>query len=461
MKRENIAELKTLLDYSSDALLIADSEGKILYVTPSIERISGLKVKTHLGRNIGELVHEKLISHSATLEALNNGKTITCKVKTIAGKHQLNTALPVLDSSGKLKRIVCNIRSHALYQYQEEEVPAYLQAQDNCSLEQGYPYRLIQIGDHDIVVESNKMTAVVEMAQQVGLVDSTVIVYGETGVGKELIARLIHSRSHRAKTGSFIKINCASFSQSLIEAELFGYEAGAFTGALRSGKSGYFELANVGTLFLDEIAELSLEVQAKLLGVLQDRELYRVGGTNPKKIDTRIIAATNRNLEQMVKDGLFREDLFYRLNVIPIEVPPLRERKKDIPALILHFSRKLQEQYFFKKEISPDLIECLTRYPWPGNVRELFNLIERLLVTVPQKDITTAHLSGPYLSGSSSTSLNIIEKSGSLKEILGSVEMAVVKKTIEECRNQDEAAEMLGISLSSLTRRLRKLNNGK
>lgn len=459
MKRGNIAEMKTLLDYSSDALLIADSNGKILYVTPSIERISGLKVKTHLGRNISELVSEKLISRSATLEALNNGKAITCKVKTIAGKHQLNTALPVLDSTGKLERIVCNIRSHALYQNQE--IPHYLQAQENHSLGQGYPYRLIRIGDYDIVVESKKMDTVVEMARQVGLVDSTVIVYGETGVGKELIARLIHSSSHRAKTGSFIKVNCASFSPSLIESELFGYEAGSFTGALRSGKSGYFEMANKGTLFLDEIAELSLEVQSKLLGVLQDRELYRVGGTNPKKIDTRIIAATNRNLDQMVKDGLFREDLFYRLNVIPIEVPPLRERKKDIPALILHFSRKLQGQYSFKKEISPDLVECLIRYPWPGNVRELFNLIERLMVTVHQKNITSAHLSGPYLSASSSTFLSTNENSGSLKEMISAFEIAVVKKTIQECRNQDEAAEMLGISLSSLTRRLRKLNNGK
>ncbi len=458
MTRDSIADMKTLLDYSSYALLISDSEGKILYVTPSIEKISGLNVKTHLGRNIRDLVKERLLNKSATLEALKKKEISTCKVKTIAGIQQLNTALPVLDSSGKLKRVVCNIRNLKLYQHQDEIA---LDLHDTPSPEQNYPYRVIKAGDYDIVVESKKMTSVVEMAMQVAQVDSTVLVCGETGVGKELIARLIHSCSYRAKTGSFIKVNCASFIPSLIESELFGYEPGAFTGALRSGKTGYFELADKGTLFLDEIGELSLEAQAKLLGVLQDKELYRVGGTRPKTVDIRIIAATNKNLDNMVKEGKFREDLFYRLNVVPIEVPPLRERRKDISALILYFSRKLQEQLFIMKEISPDLIDYLTRYSWPGNVRELYNLVERLLVTVPQKVITTAHLSGPYLAVSSNSSFYIKKNSGNLKEMVNEFELAVVKKTLDNCSTQDEAAEILGISLSSLTRRLRKLNSDK
>lgn len=464
MRRNSIADMKTLLEYSSDALLITDSKGKILYVTPSIERISGISVETHLNRNIRDLITEKYINQSATLEALEKEEPVTCKVKTIAGMNQLNTALPVLDTSGSVSRIVCNIRNYKLYQGQlrnRERDRAGSPAFAPWSPGYDYPYRLIQSGEHEIVVKSKKMNYAVEMAMKMGQVDSTVLIYGETGVGKELIARLIHSSSYRAKTGSFIKVNCASFNQSLIEAELFGYEPGAFTGALKSGKVGYFELANKGTLFLDEIAELSLEAQAKLLGVLQDRELFRVGGTRPKTVDIRIVAATNKNLLNMVKERRFREDLYYRLNVVPIEVPPLRDRKSDIPALILYFNRKLQEQYSLRKEIGADLIEHLTRYSWPGNVRELYNLIERLFVTVPQKVITTAHLTGSYISVFSGNCTAVKENTGSLKEMVDEFEIAVVRKTLDTCSTQEEAARILGISLSSLTRRLRKINNLK
>lgn len=464
MKNASIADMKTLLEYSSDALLISDSKGKILYVTPSIERISGISVETHLNRNIRDLIREKYLNHSATLEALEKEEPVTCKVKTIAGMHQLNTALPVLDTSGKISRIVCNIRNYKLYQGQlrhREKDRTGTSTFTPYAPDYDYPYRLIQSGEYEIVVKSKKMNYTVEMTMRVGQVDSTVLIYGETGVGKELIARLVHSSSYRSKTGAFIKVNCASFNQSLIEAELFGYEPGAFTGALRSGKVGYFELADRGTLFLDEIAELSLEAQAKLLGVLQDRELFKVGGTKPKTVDIRIVAATNKNLEKMVKEGRFREDLFYRLNVVPIEVPPLRERRDDIPALIHYFNHKLQERYSLQKEMGMDLIEHLTRYSWPGNVRELYNLIERLFVTVPQKVITAAHLSGPYISALSEHFPPVKEKRGNLKEMVEEFEIAVVKRTLETCSTQEEAARMLGISLSSLTRRLRKINKDK
>ncbi|HHU76392.1 MAG TPA: sigma 54-interacting transcriptional regulator [Firmicutes bacterium] len=489
MKRNSIADMKTLLEYSSDALLISDSKGKILYVTPSIKNISGITVETHLNRNIRDLLDDRLISQSATLGALEKEKSVTCRVRTVAGIDQVNTALPVIDPSGKLDRVVCNIRNLKFYQQQglaaadmktaAEAAAKDLQGTVSWAEERSYPYKLIGSGEHEIVVKSREMGAVVEMTRQVGKVDSTIIIYGETGVGKELVARLAHSCSSRSEKGSFIKVNCASFTQSLLESELFGYEPGSFTGALKSGKAGYFELANGGTLFLDEIAELSLEAQAKLLGVLQDKELFRVGGARPKTIDIRIIAATNKNLQQMVREGCFREDLFYRLNVVPIEVPPLRERRDDIPALVLHFSRKLQKQYMMKKELSPDLVKHFIQYPWPGNVRELYNLIERLFVTVPQRIITTAHLAGPYRFGHLKEAANqfavkessnfgnlkaIVEQftakenESSLKEIVSEFEMALVKKTVESCDTQEEAAKILGISLSSLTRRLRKMS---
>ncbi|MDO9535148.1 MAG: sigma 54-interacting transcriptional regulator [Bacillota bacterium] len=454
---ESMGEMKTLLNHSSDALLISDPKGKILYVNPSIEHVSGLSVNTHLGRNIRHLIGEKLISNSATLESLETGKIVTREVSTAAGKQLINTASPVLNSLGRLERVVCNIRSLKVYSAKKNNSLNF-DCYESRSQERDFPYRVVQIqgGDFEIVLNSEKMRQVEKLALKMRQVDSTVIITGETGVGKELIARYIHSCSPRENSGAFIKVNCASFPPNLIESELFGYEPGAFTGALRNGKTGFFEMADKGTLFLDEIAELSLDMQAKLLGVLQDKQLFKVGGTRLKMVDVRIIAATNKNLEQMVKEGRFREDLFYRLNVVPIEVPPLRERVEDIPALILYFSRKLQEKYSLNKAISPDLMKYLAAYPWPGNVRELNNLIERLLITVSESSIKPTHLSGLYTSGYSSSSISK-ENSGNLKEMLDEFEMDLVKKAVEQCETRTETAELLGISLSSLTRKLRRL----
>jgi len=477
MLRDVVADMKSLLDYSNYALLISDPEGKILYVTPSIEKVSGLNMATHLGRNIRDLLNDKLLSGSATLQALNKKEIVTCRVKTIAGISLMNTALPLLDSQDELKRVVCNIRCLKQDHYDEKFSGAF---PDESGLGYSYPFKVIKVGEHDIVVESKKMNFVTDLAMQVGRVDSTVVIHGETGVGKELIARLIHSCSPRSGRGSFVKVNCASFSPNLIESELFGYEPGSFTGALRNGKAGYFEMADKGTIFLDEIGELSLEGQAKLLGVLQDRELYRIGGVKPRKIDIRIIAATNKNLADLIEKGKFRKDLFYRLNVIPIQVPPLREREDDIPALIEYFSHKLQKQYFIMKEFSPDLVDYLISYSWPGNVRELYNLVERLIVTTPQELITADQLSAPYLTapvntpfflsgdGGSSNSRDrdrdrdrdrnngIGIGSGNLKDMVNEFETAIIKKTMANCSTQEEAAELLGISLSSLARRLRR-----
>jgi transcriptional regulator with PAS, ATPase and Fis domain len=308
------------------------------------------------------------------------------------------------------------------------------------------------------------MKDIVELAIKLSRFDSTLLIYGETGSGKELIANLIHSCSPRAKTGSFIKVNCASIPVSLIESELFGYEQGSFTGALKQGKKGYFEMADKGTLLLDEIAELPLEVQAKLLRALQDKIIYKIGDTKSKPVDIRIIAATNRNLEQMVREGRFREDLFFRLNVIPIKVPSLRNRLSDIPALFYYFTKKFSEKYkIYDKEICDDVINHLLHYSWPGNVRELANLVERLLVTASSKSITISQLTEPYYSCSTQIFKDKFEIYGTypLEEIVSEFELAVVKKAIEQSKTYTEATKILGISLSSLMRRVKKINQKK
>ena len=224
------------------------------------------------------------------------------------------------------------------------------------------------------------MEDTIKLSLRIAAVNTTVLILGESGVGKGLIARFIHENSLRNK-GPFIKINCGSIPESLLESELFGYETGAFTGAKREGKPGLVELAHKGTLLLDEIADLPLNLQVKLLQVIQERELTRIGGTKPIRIDIRIIASTNKDIRKMVKQGEFREDLYYRLNVIPITIPPLRERKEDIELLIDFFISHYNKKHNKSISLQEDVIEALLQYCWPGNVRELENLMERLVVT--------------------------------------------------------------------------------
>jgi len=236
---------------------------------------------------------------------------------------------------------------------------------------------------HNIIGKSEKILEIFEIIEKVARTDSTVIITGETGTGKELIARAIHKCSPR-KDRPFVPINCAAIPEQLLESEFFGYEKGAFTGAMRS-RMGRIEFSNQGTLFLDEISSMSLELQAKLLRVIQEQEFERIGGLKTIKVDFRLISATNQDLKEKIKEGTFREDLFYRLNVIPINVPPLRERKSDIPILVNHFLKELREHNKTSvKRFSDKAMERLMQYHWPGNVRELKNLVERLSVLKQQ-----------------------------------------------------------------------------
>lgn len=231
-----------------------------------------------------------------------------------------------------------------------------------------------------MVVVSERMKRIMEIVEKISRVNSTVLLLGESGVGKSFLARKIHALSERASQ-PFVSLNCASLPQHLIESELFGYEPGAFTGGKKGGKIGLFEAADKGTIFLDEIAELPFDMQSKLLDVLQENTIRRIGSVESKQIDVRVIAATNKDLATLVKNKKFREDLYYRLNVVPLEIPPLRERKKDLPALIDHFLRKFNKKYNQAKIISPHIIQKFMLYDWPGNIRELENIIERMVVT--------------------------------------------------------------------------------
>lgn len=455
MKNHHFQDLIKLWTHSSDALIILDHKTNFLYANSAVDRVSGLGLKMHVGRSIHDFLNAGFINNAASLKAIKHKRIVTSEVETSAGKKIVSTASPVMDNSGNIYRIVLNIggtsraQNGEVMHKEKKQVESFFINDDLAC-----PYNIIKLdsGRQELVYASPQMNKVVEMAYRLTGVDSTVLITGETGVGKELITRLIHNNSVRSRFGNLVKINCAAIPRDLMESELFGYEPGSFTGASKFGKPGYLEMANGGTLFLDEIAEIPLEVQSKLLGVLQDKEYYKVGSIKPSAADVRIIAATNRDLDKMVENETFRQDLYYRLHVIPIEVPPLRERKQDIPVLIAYFCKRLSAKFGIMKEIDPEIINQLYNYDWPGNVRELESLIERILITVPERHITLSSLPKPY-------SIKTNNNARTLKERVEQFELELVRAELEQARDKDEAAKNLGISVSSLFRKIKLLGS--
>lgn len=316
------------------------------------------------------------------------------------------------------------------------------------------------IEKNSITGKSEPVKALMEHIMTVAPSDSWVLIKGENGTGKELVARTIHNFSQRAAM-PLIDVNCAAIPEALIESELFGHEKGAFTGA-NAKKIGKFELANGGTIFLDEIGDMSLKTQAKILRVLQEKQFQRVGGSRILEVDVRVIAASNKNLEEEIGAGHFREDLYYRLNVVPIEVPPLRDRRPDIPLLVDAFlAEAAQKNRVSKKSISDDALELLSKNNWPGNVRELKNLIERLVIMVPDDTITADHLPRPYNPKTSSASALSLEPLFDIQQ-LKSAKLAFEKQFIQHKLGENEynvtqTAKSIGVERSYLHRRIKKL----
>ncbi len=336
-------------------------------------------------------------------------------------------------------------------------------------VEENTEEELDDFGEQLIIGSSKKMQEVFKMIARVAKIDATVLITGESGSGKELVARAIHMYSHR-KNSQFVAVNCAALPPNLLEAELFGYEKGAFTGA-NSSKRGLFEEASGGTLFLDEIGELELSLQSKLLRAIQEKEIRRIGGTSPIKVDARIIAATNKDLRKAVEEGKFREDLFYRLNVLTIHVPPLRERKEDIIALANHFIKKFSVEFKLpKKRLSDDAKAALLSYDFPGNVRELENMILKAMLISPFDTISSEEL---FQSGVGKgkpdfedvvrefVKCSLLSKSeGDLYDsLIGSAEKILIEEVLKACKwNQKRAAEVLGIHRNTLRMKIKSLN---
>jgi PAS domain S-box-containing protein/TyrR family helix-turn-helix protein len=441
-------EFNTVIQSSFDGILQTDAKGNILIVNEAYIRITGMTKAELLGKNVKQLVNEGYYDRSVSLMVISKGKSVTIEQKLKTGKSLLVTGNPVFDDKGKLARVIINVRDLTELEQLRKEVE---QAQELNRHYRDELHKMRISQESNFIAESRPSKDLVDLIVRVGKVDSTILIQGESGVGKEIIAGELHKNSPRCHQ-PYIKINCAAIPDSLLESELFGYESGAFTGARRGGKPGIFELANMGSLFLDEVGEIPLHLQGKLLRVLQESEFTRIGGSKQIHVDVRVIAATNRNLHDRVNQGEFRQDLYYRLNVIPIFVTPLRDRKEEIAPLVRHFLQMFNEKYGYSKSITASALGVLMEYRWPGNIRELRNAIERAVVTSPNTVIED--FSFLYLkSQGQKEPLSNDFKPMNLKQEVEDFEKQIIQNYLCKYGSGRKAAQALGSSQTTIWRK--------
>jgi PAS domain S-box-containing protein len=443
-------ELDAIIESSYDGLYVTDGQSKTLRLNQAYERITGLQKNDLIDKRTDELVSRGFFDASVSLDVIKGKQPKTIMQHIKGGKTVMVTGNPVLDANNQVVRVVTNVRDltelNQLKEALEESQQLTKRYQDQLR-EQEY---LIQ-AQKELVIKSPAMSLVVQKALKIARVDSTVLLTGESGVGKDLLARFIHLASPRKENG-FVKISCGAIPENLLESELFGYEKGAFTGAKGEGKAGLLEISRGGTVFLDEIAELTPALQAKILSVIEDKEIIRLGGTKSKQIDFRLIAATNRDLEAMIASGEFRKDLYFRLTTLPLAIPALRDRREDIVPLINHFLKKFNKSFKSKKVFSQEVYAALAQYSFPGNVRELMNIVEQLGVMSEQQTIVHDDLPQALQGGSPAFPLS--RSSTALKQIKSDLEKRMIAEALRKFKTMVKAAQALGIDQSTLSRKI-------
>ena len=442
-------EQEAVIGSSYDGIFITDGNGVVLRLNQAYERMTGIKAADVVGKSMKLLVEEKYYDQSVTVLVIEKRERITINQIVKGDRRLLVTGNPVFDETGNLFRVVTNVRDITDLTSLQDQLSKTKSQTLKYKTELSH-LRLLQMEENEIIFRSQSMAQAIATAVKIADVDSSVLITGDSGTGKELIAKLIH-RKGKGVAQPFIKINCAAFPEQLLESELFGYEGGAFTGAKKEGKPGMFELANKGTLFLDEIGDMPLVLQVKLLRVLQEKEVLRVGGTKPVSVNVRIIAATHRDLLRKADDGGFRKDLYYRLMVVPIHLAPLRERKEDIPPLLMHFLDGFNCRYALNKAISTQAMDRLVDYAWPGNVRELKNVIERMVVTSNDSELTVDHLPDNLRTKSFRAKRGV-----KLKLAVEETEAFLMEETFEECKSWNKVAEVLGVDRTTIYRKAAK-----
>ncbi|MBU8880655.1 sigma 54-interacting transcriptional regulator [Bacillus sp. FJAT-29790] len=444
--------LNTLLSSLDEAISIVNTEGEMVYWNEAAEKTFHIKKEEILGKNVRAFFREEDIMNLKVLKSLTPVRDVYHLPRP--DKHVLVSTTPIFDEQNRL------IGSMSV----EKDITATIILNEKLSTTTNELQRLKQkmkqkeFDDPFYKVKGNSksLERIILLTKKVAKSDATVLIVGESGVGKELFAQAVHEESLRREK-PFIPVNCGAIPQALFESELFGYEAGAYTGASKAGKPGKMELADGGTLFLDEVGELPLEMQVKLLRALQEKEIYRIGGQKPKKVNIRIVAATNRILEDMVANGTFRSDLFYRLNVFSIQIPPLKERVRDIPELVDDHFKELSLRYNRPAPaISQDALNLLCSYHWPGNIRELHNLLERLFVINDRSDISTADVADalPQISSLNkpidSTPLSLIDEREQLEK------ERIIQVLRNTYGNKSITAKELGISRATLYKKIKR-----
>lgn len=442
-----------IIDSLYDGVFITDGRGITVKVNKAYERITDIPADKIIGFHMNDLVKAGYYSKSASMEVIKAKRPITVMQTLRNDRKIIVSGTPIFNRAGEILYVINSVRDITELLRLKLEIEDLQQLK---LLRQSSKRMIEEREDADFIAVSEETVKLYALAERVAKTDAKVLLNGESGVGKTLIAKYIHEKSNR-QCGAFLELNCGAFPASLIEAELFGYEAGAFTGALTKGKKGLLEVADNGTLFLDEIGELPLEVQVKLLKVIEDQAFIPVGGSKVKKVNVRIIAATNKDLKVLVKEGRFREDLFYRLNVVPIYIPALRHRTKDLLPLIQYYLDLFNTQYESQKEISIEALDFLHQYEWPGNIRELRNMIERLVVLTIHDMIEVKDLP-EEIKPTKKEYFLLLETIIPLKQATDMLERELITKALQRYKTTRKAAEVLGVSQSAIVQKMKKWN---
>ena len=443
-------EFQQILDALFDEVYVTDGQGMSIYANKACENHYGLKVEELVGRHVKDLEAMGIFTPAVTPFVLRERRTITMEQSTLIGRRMLVTATPVFDDAGEIVMVVCSSRDVTELLHLRNKLHETLELAGRYRSELDRLKRFEKVTSR-LVYRSEKMAALLDILERASKTDCVILITGESGVGKDVVARAIHDMSPRAN-GPFVVVNCGAIPLTLLESELFGYSPGAFTGAKREGKKGLAKAAERGTLFLDEVGDLPLELQGKLLRFVQDLEFIPVGGSETTRVDTRVIAATNKDLQAMVSSGAFREDLYYRLSVVPVHVPPLRERKEDIIPLTQHFLHLFRSEHGSNVSLDRSVLDAFMEYDWPGNVRELRNCLTRLLIAANSETVSREDLPD-YLRilvpGTGGTP-------GHLKDRLELVEAQLIRDTYRSLGSSYKVAEALGISQPSAWRKIKK-----
>lgn len=447
-------DLERTFKYSCDSILVIDMKGQVIMANPAAEDLLKIKHEELVKGNVQDFIAKGYYDRSTSLEAAQTKKIVTGLITIADGFRFMATSVPLLNEQGEVFMVITNSPDQAILNKYIKSLPSRVDRKDE------YNNR----DSREMIAESPVMKGLIKNLEVLAKVDSTILIQGSSGTGKEVFATYLHQKSLRASK-PFVPVNCAAIPKDLMEAEFFGYVRGAFSGACAQGKPGFFEMADQGTLFLDELGELPLAMQSKLLRVLETHKVQRLGSTELKSVNVRIVAATNRNLAELVDQKLFRSDLYYRLNVIPIVIPDLKDRPADILALAQYFLRYFNEKYGYDRVLSPQTEQAFLEYDWPGNVRELRNVIERLVIISPSRELVLAELKSPNEMmlghGESLDRRTSSFYEGTLKNVLQKVESQYIEQVLTQCKgNVSQAARQLGLHRTALHRKLRLLQNG-